>query len=340
MKKFNRVAIALVLAGMLGSSALAQVKLGQTGMKFLSVGMDARASALGDAYTAIEGGAASMFYNPAGIARQENLVSVGLGQTQWIADIKHNFVSAAFAPLGGSYGVIGIMAQVVDYGDFQGTIRSNNEQGYLDIGTFNPKGTMIGLGYARALNDKFSVGGSAKWVRQNLGPATIGVAGTDIISSKNVTSVFAFDFGILYRTGFQSLTFGMSVRNFSKEAQFQSEGFQLPLSFRIGMAMNFADVLSLDRDTHSLMIAVDAEHPRDFKEQIKVGAEYTFMNILSLRVGYVTPADEHDISYGVGVRKDLGGIGLGVDYAYTPFSYASQTSVFGNVHRFSFQFWL
>jgi hypothetical protein len=29
-----------------------------------------------------------------------------------------------------------------------------------------------------------------------------------------------------------------------------------------------------------------------------------------------------------------------VDYAYTPFSYASQTSVFGNVHRFSFQFWL
>ncbi len=340
MKRLNRVAIVLVLAGLLGYSATAQVKLGQTGMKFLSVGMDARASALGDAYTAIEGGAASLFYNPAGIARQENLVTVGLGQTQWIADINHNFASATFAPAGGSYGVIGVMAQVVDYGDFQGTIRSSNEQGYVDIGTFNPKGTMIGLGYARALNDKFSVGGSAKWVRQNLGPATVGLSGSDIISSRNVASVFAFDFGILYRTGFRSLTFGMAVRNFSKEAQFQSEGFQLPLSFRIGLAMNVADFISVDQEMHALMLVVDAEHPRDFKEQIKIGAEYTFMKIVSLRVGYVTPADEHDISYGVGVRKDLGGIGLGVDYAYTPFSTGSQTSVFGNVHRFSFQFWL
>ncbi|MDH3253216.1 MAG: PorV/PorQ family protein [Ignavibacteria bacterium] len=330
----NLVPIVLVLAGVLGHSAAGQVKLAQTGMKFLSVGTDARASALGDAYTAMDGNAGSLFYNPAGMARQVSLVSVGLGQTQWIADINHNYISAAFAPWRGEYGVIGVMAQTVDYGELQGTIRSDNEQGYIDMGNFTPRGTMIGIGYARALNDKFSVGGSAKWVRQNLGPAAIGVTPGGLELSSNVTSVVAFDFGIMYRTGFESLTFGMAVRNFSKEAQFQSEGFQLPLTFRIGMSLNVIDVLPLDGEMHSFMFAVDAEHPRDFKEQIKIGGEYTFMKILSLRLGYVTPADEHGVSYGVGLQKDLTGVGLGVDYAYVPFG------VFGNVHRFSFQFWL
>jgi hypothetical protein len=328
------VPIVLVLSGVLGYSATGQVKLAQTGMKFLSVGTDARAAALGDAFTAMDGNSGSLFYNPAGMARQASLVSLALGQTQWIADINHNFLSAAFAPWGGEYGVIGVMVQTVDYGELQGTIRSDNEQGYIDLGDFKPRGTMIGIGYARALNDKFSVGGSAKWVRQNLGLSTIGVTQSGYVTSSNVTSLYAFDFGIMYRTGFKSLAFGMAVRNFSKEAKFQSEGFQLPLTFRIGLSMNMVDVLPLDAEMHSLTIVVDAEHPRDFKEQIKIGGEYTFMKILSLRLGYVAPADEHGISYGVGLAKDLTGVGLGVDYALVPFG------VFGNVHRFSFQFWL
>jgi hypothetical protein len=56
------------------------------------------------------------------------------------------------------------------------------------------------------------------------------------------------------------------------------------------------------------------------------------MNLLALRAGFVSLADEQKFSYGVGLSKFLGDVGLGVDYAYTPFG------IFGNVHRFSFQF--
>lgn len=56
------------------------------------------------------------------------------------------------------------------------------------------------------------------------------------------------------------------------------------------------------------------------------------MKLLSLRIGYVSPADEYGIAYGVGLRQSISQFALGVDYAYTPFG------VFGNVHRFSVQF--
>ena len=325
--------ILVVALCLLTLPADAQQKLAQTGMKFLNVGMGARATALGEAFTAVDGNAASLFYNPAGIARQKEMVSIELGEVQWIADIKHDYASIAWSPWEGEYGVLGIMVQSVNYGDLNGTVRSSDDQGYIDLGTFSPSGTMIGIGYARGLSELFAVGADVKWVRQNLGQGVIGadVSGA-LTSQSNITGLFAFDFGITYKTGFKSLEFGMVVRNFSKEARFIDEGFQLPLTFQFGLSMNMLDLASIDKSQHQLLLTIDAEHPRDYPERMKVGGEYRFMDFLSLRAGFISLADQQKFSYGVGLNKFLGDLGLGVDYAYTPFG------VFGNVHRFSFQF--
>jgi hypothetical protein len=124
----------------------------------------------------------------------------------------------------------------------------------------------------------------------------------------------------------------MTVRNFAKEARYVNEGFQLPLTFRIGVAMNVLDLTDLDPAMHALLVAVDAEHPRDFQEQLRLGGEYRFMEILALRGGFVTGGDEYGGTFGVGLQKDFGDFGLGVDYAYLPFGR------FNAVHRFSLQF--
>jgi hypothetical protein len=315
--------------------AVSQVKLAQTGMKFLAVSTDARASSLGEAYTAVEGTSSSMFFNPAGMARIGKFTSVGLGFFEYIADINHYSGSVAFAPSDGAYGVFGVSAQVVDYGNFEGTVKYDNTKGYLDNGDvpgldFKPSGFMIGIGYARALSEKFAIGVNAKYVRQDLGDVWMTADGSEKVS--NAANVLAFDFGILYKTGFKSLNFGMSVRNFSREVRYQNEGFQLPLTFRIGFSMNVLDLADIDPATHQLLLVSDWAHPRDFQEQLMFGAEYTFMNLLALRVGYVSPADEHGVSYGVGLRPEVAGLGFGLDYAYTPFG------MFGEVHRFTLQF--
>lgn len=317
-----------------------QQKLAQTGMKFLNVSPDARASAFGDAVTSLEYNSSSMFYNPASMARFQGIADVTLGQTQWIADIKYYNASVAFAPYEGDYGVIGLSFVSVDYGDFFGTIRADNDQGYLDVGTFSPTAIAFGVGYAKALSEKFSLGGNIKYVRQSLGTSVVGEVvlnpATASFASgktqKNELDVIAFDFGVIYKTGFKSLNIGMSIRNFSREIKYKEEGFQLPLVFQIGTSFNFSDLLELDKSEHSILVSADANHPRDFPEQILVGVEYTFMNFLSIRGGYSAPNDERDISAGVGIKQSFEGFNLGIDYSYSNFG------IFDSVHRITLNF--
>ncbi len=312
-------------------------KLAQTGMKFLSVGMNARQAALADAFTAADANSAAMFYNPAGMARLDGKADISLGSVNWIADIKEYSVSAA-ASLG-DIGVVGVAFQYADYGSIDATILANNSNGYLDVGVIKPNAYAVGVGYARSLTDKFTIGGNVKYVRQDLGTGItdasyVGTAGsytgaTVNAANKNALGVVAFDFGVMYRTGFKSLTLGMAVRNFAREVKYQKESFQLPLTFRIGASMNVFDLVGFERETHSLLVTVDAEHPRDFPEQVKVGLEYVFMDAIAARVGYIGPADEHNLSYGLGVTYNH----FTVDYAYTPFG------IFNQVNRFSVRMW-
>jgi hypothetical protein len=350
MRKSRKISQYLILLAMMvtlipsmsRTQERTDAKLAQTGLKFLSVGLGARQAALADAFTASEGNSASMFYNPAGMAHLGGLADASVGQVNWIADIKQSYASVAFSPFSGDYGVVGISFQYSDYGEIQSTILANNSQGFLDVGSIHPNAYAVGLGYARALSDKFSVGANVKYVRQDLGNGVtqasyVGTAGsytgvTVTSENKNALDVIAFDFGLLYRTGFKSLTLGMAVRNFAREVTYQKESFQLPLAFKLGVSMNVFDLTGFDRETQALNITVDAEHPRDFPEQVKIGAEYVFMNMLSARVGYVGPADEHAISYGLGFNLAMAGTQFGLDYAYTPFG------VFSNVQRFSLRF--
>lgn len=338
MKKNLLVSLVLAAAALSVHDGAAQErqKLAQTGMKFLSVVSDARIGALGNAVAALNNNSAAMFFNPASMARMNSFASVSLGSMNWIADIKYVYASAAISPNDGALGVFGISVRSVDYGEFRSTIRDNNasnELGYLDNGTFSPTAMAIGLGYGKSLSDKFSVGGQVKYVMQDLGSAVVGYDASNAFVTRGYdANVLAFDFGILYRTGFKSLNFGMYVENFSKEVTFEEEGFQLPLQFKIGVAMNLADILPMNREVHGFLLAVDATHPRDYAEQLNIGGEYVLVNTFSLRGGYSFPNDEHGVSFGAGFKKSLKNYGLALDYAYTPFG------LFDNVQRFSLHF--
>lgn len=303
-----------------------RVKLGQTGMQFLSVSLDPRASALGNAVAAVEMDAAAMFYNPAGMAFMQPSLSATIGQNQFITDIRYNFGALAYR--WGNIGTFGIHALSVDYGTVQTTIRAENDAGYVDTGTIEPSALAVGVGYARPLTDRFAVGGNVKYVRQDLGSALVNTGGeTGDVTESLDKSTAVWDFGVLYRTGFRSLNFAVNVRNFAGELRYAEHSFELPLNFRIGASMNMVDLTSIDPSLHSLNVSVDATHPRAYWEQLKVGGEYTFMDVLSLRAGYTFPADEEGVNLGAGVHTGLGEFGIGFDYAYTDFG------IFDKVHR-------
>lgn len=326
--------IAVMFCSLANTAKAENKKLAQTGFKFLSVSTDARASALSGALTSLEGNSTAIFYNPAGMADMQHNLHVALGQVRWIADIDYLFGSLAYSPALGQYGVFALSLLSVDYGEFQNTILANNEQGFLDLESFNPTAYAFGIGYAKSLTNKFRIGAQIKYVQQNLGGGIVDFESDQSIEAKNfAVDVLAFDFGLIYRTGFKSLNFGMNIRNFSEEIEYIKESFQLPLIFEMGISMNVIDLTSINPEQHALFLSVDALHPRDFEEQIDLGLEYIFAKTFALRTGYTTPTDEQGMSFGAGFNQKLKNVGLGIDYCFTPFG------LFENVHRFSIQFY-
>lgn len=303
-------------------------KRAQTGLQFLSVVSDARAAAMASAMTSSDLNSAALFFNPAGMATMSSTIDASFSLNQWIADITHQTFSIAIRPGNGQYGVLGFSLQNIDYGEILHTVVANNEQGFLDVDYPDPTASAFGVGYAKQLNDRFSVGGQLKFVKQDLGQASTYIDTTTTKLENADVSPLAFDFGTLYQTGYKSLAFGMSVRNFSQEIKYAEENFQLPLVFTLGISMNVLDFYEMGSD-QALYVALDASHYRSRPEEMKIGVEYLLKNMLSLRGGY-SNGDDMGISYGLGV-KFMGG---SIDYAYSPFD----NQAFEDIQRFTVRF--
>jgi hypothetical protein len=335
MKKFWMIIAlsGLVLGGFSAMPGYAKdQKLAQTGFQFLTVVSDAQAAGMGTAVNSLSFGSSSLFFNPAGMADMTTSFDVAVSDNRWIAGIHHNTLSMAFRPWDGRYGVLGFTAQSVDYGDnIYGTVtvpESQNAQGYLDTGILDPNALSLGVGYAKMLNDRFSVGGQVRMVRQDFGDVTVPFDSTTRTLERFKKNPVAFDFGTRFKTGFKSIVFSMSVRNFSQEVKYLQESFELPMVFTLGICADLMDWISIGGSKQSAILSIDAKHDRSHAEQVCVGLDYQLMKTLSCRIGYISNNDENAWTYGLGIS--LGG--LIVDYAYAPYG------VWNNVQRMTVRF--
>jgi hypothetical protein len=331
MGKLPSFLTVLLLVGVLCCNhgvAQENVKLAQTGMQFLSVVSDARAAALAGAVTTMRMGSAALFFNPAMMAETDREWDLSSSVNFWIADIKHYTGSLFWRPASGDYGVFGISAQMVKYGEILGTSVANNNIGYVDDGALDAYGLAIGFGYAKALSEAFSVGGQIRWVTQKLGQSLVPVSGGTAYQKNEASNLGVFDFGTVFKPGLKSFAFGMSVRNFSRELKFQEQSFELPLTFTLGISMDVMDFMNDRSIVNAVQVSIDAVHNRDYYEQVFFAVEISMLEVLDLRGGYITSSDEQGVTMGFGVHK----FGLGVDYAYTPFG------VFTDAQRFTIRF--
>lgn len=331
MKKIKSVAILILIAALVVSMPLQASglkKVAQSGMQWLSIPVGARAAAMGGAYTAIANDASSIFWNPAGVALT-NGGNFFLSQTKWIADINVN--AGALTYDAGQWGFFSATFASVDWGVFHGTRRAETSAGFEETGTFSPTDWAAGIGYARRVTDRFSIGGHLRYLHENLGSNLEGEigAGTEYTAEM---SLFAFDFGTIYYTGFKDLRLAMSLQNFSQEKKYRIDHFPLPLTFKFGVAMDMTSLLAAE-SPHSLTLSVDAIHPRDYTERLNFGLEYGFKNIVFLRGGYKTNYDEEDFTVGGGLHYETGSLALGLDYGYLQFQHFDAVQMFNvNFH--------
>ncbi len=328
MLKSRKYLVTLLLILMvLPQQAWAVKKLAQTGFKWLSIPVGARAAGMGTAVTTMDGDLTSAFWNPAGLAHIEGS-GFSFSNVAWIAEINHMAVSGAYKL--NDRLVLSAQMITVDYGTLNATIRATNENGYLDLGTFTPSGMALGIGISSSISTKFSVGGVIKYCSEDLGTAFTSedLASGEMNEVDATLAIPGFDLGTLFYPGFGDLRIGMSLQNFSQEKSYVVESFPLPLTFRLGIAMNVLSALNMG-DNQKLTIAADLAHARDYTERVHIGLEYMLNDMIALRGGYKMNYDEEDITFGLGFKHDLGPLGFDFNYAFNNFS------TFSPVHMFT-----
>ena len=273
-------------------------KVAQSGYQFLKIDPSARSAGMGGASTTLEGDASTVFINPAGIATIK-YISVFAGYTSWFAGMQQQTISAVMNL--GDYGYVGLNAQNFDYGDIKGTKISNSDLGYEDTGNLDVTELAVGFTYGRRFTEKFGVGLTAKYCHQDL-------------VARN-SSVWAFDVGTIYSTGWHDLKIAVSIQHFGKSIRYIDEYFELPLTFRVGLAGDLLSMLNFEDQRHQLTLAVEGVNPRDFNERVHFGAEYWYNQMFAIRSGYKVNYDVEGLSIGLGIRY----MGFEVDYSYSDF---------------------
>jgi opacity protein-like surface antigen len=309
-------------------SAQEVAKVGTAGAQFLKIGLSARATAMGEAYTVVPNGSEAIFWNPGAMALVEGH-DISASYVSWPADIDYSGV--AYSTHIEGFGVLGFHVVGLKTGDMR--VRT----------IFNPEGTgemftasqfAGGISYATFLTDKFAIGGTFKYVREDFWTYRATNWGVDI--------------GTYYRTGFRSLVLGMSIMNFGPEMAFGGsyvdygdpreggapgefevidfQNYQLPMTFRLGLAMNVYETEDI-----KVLTALDASKPNDNKQRVNAGVEFMFMDMVALRGGYKLGYDEDTYAFGAGFQYALfGSVKIRLDYSY------SDMGILDVVHRGSF----
>jgi type IX secretion system protein PorV len=295
-------------------------KAGTVAAPFLKIGAGARAIALGGNYVGIANDVTALYWNPAGITKLDR-ISFSATHTQWFADIKHNAVMFS-VPIDNS-SAFGIEVLHLTSGDIEQTTIDEQEGNgiFYDATDFS-----MGVAYARALTDRFSVAVKGKYITQTL--------------YNEESSTFAIDFGTIYKTEFKGLTIGMNLANFGGnmqmvgndlsraevdpntgqefETQFKTESWPLPIIFRVGIAMDIVgnEETFFPNEENRLTLAIDGNHPNDNNETLGAGLEYVWNDLLALRMGYKGNHDSENFSFGGGLNLILSGLHFNFDYAY------------------------
>lgn len=316
-----------------------QTKVGSTAAPFLNIGIGPRAVSMGGGFSATANDVTALYWNPAGISRTEYNEAM-FAHTSWFADITFNWAGAKIN-LGG-LGAVGLSVTYLDYGEMEvTTLREQDGTGEM----FTAKDMAIALSYAYNLTDRFSIGGSVKYVNQSIWNSS--------------ADAVAFDIGTLFYSEIFNMRIAATISNFGTDmrlsgkdllvlydvdpniygnndqilANLRTDSYPLPLLFRVGVAMDL-----INTPLNKLTVGVDALHPNDNSESLNVGGEYVFNDFLSIRAGYKSlflKNSEEGLTFGVGVKYDFyPGFGINFDYAYQDFGILKNTQHFSISVRF------
>lgn len=324
----------IIVIGMLVTPAAAQTKVGTSAAPFLGISVGPRGVALGGAFVAVANDASALYYNPGAIS-QPGFSQVLVSHTDWLVETDFDWVGVMVNLGDGS--AIGVNVTQLNYGEELLTTELDQMGGE---GTWTAADLAVGLTYARNLTDKFSIGGTAKFIQQKIWNES--------------ASSFALDIGLKYVTDFNGLTIGMSISNFGADMRLdgkdlynnydaepnqsgnngtivsvlKTEDWPLPLLFRAGISMD-----AFRSDELRIVVAADALRPSDSAEILNVGGELSWRDMVFIRGGLKSlflPEREESFTLGAGAKYEVSGANVvSFDFSHQEFG------KFGGIQSFA-----
>jgi len=173
-------------------------------------------------------------------------------------------------------------------GSFEGRDASNNP-----TGDFTVSSMALGAQVAHRFGRGLSVGLGAKSVMERLGDAS-GFG-------------FTFDGGLMYRVGM--IGAGLSMTNVGGQMKYGDAVYSFPASYGAGIGFT--------HPTLGLRVAVDANFPKAYYSDVRVGAEWVHHDMVAVRMGYRHEMSEQpDVLSGPTFGLGAGRNGLWFDYGY------------------------
>ncbi len=304
-------------------------KVGTAACPELLIPVGARNVALGGGNIADIKGVDAIYWNPAGLAMLKG-GEASFNYMKYFAGMKVSNMGAGVRI--GQSGAFGVTLQVLDIGDIPvTTIEAPEGTGEM----IAPIYLTLGATYSRRFTDRINFGTNMKIISEKIGNMS--------------ASAVAFDFGLQYVSPW-NISFGVAMRNLGSSVKFDGTGIefdseipwanpnavtrktrldlataQLPANMTMGLSYTYKL-----GELHQVNFVGNYINNSFTIDQMCMGAEYGFKNMLFLRGGYTmtlfpddyteTAKDDNQfgLAYGFGWHLPLGGSNLLFDYAYRP----------------------
>ncbi len=288
----------LALLFLLYSASFAEV--GGSSFEFLLVGSSSRASAMGEAFTAVSGDAGAPYFNPAS-AGVMNGSEISFAHLVYLEDAS---IEQLYALTRSGNMRLGLNMSVGQVAGFERRIDIPEPE---PRGTFDEHNFVLSIFWAYPLTPRWSVGNALKFAYEKLDYGSATAVGTDL--------------GVFY-TFDPQIAFGASVRNLGSRPKFISRSFDLPRELRLGFSYRGAPESALD----GVLVAADYILPKwgDGDSKLNFGGEYNYDNFVFFRSGYNLGYDSRSFAIGGGLAYRI----YYIDYAYVIFRHN-----LSNTHR-------
>ena len=336
--------------------SVVQAQVGITAVPFLQIEPDSRATGMGNTGVAIADNSSAIFWNPAGLAFQDQS-QINLTHANWLpafnADLFYDYLVGTYHVDG--IGTIGGHITFLNLGE-----QTRTDETGLELGRFNSFEISAGLSYGFSISDNFAVGTGLRYIYSSLADGS--VSGQSI----NPGSSVGLDLAALYKSNpfevanrFASFNAGFNLSNIGPGIQYTDNAQKdpLPTVFRAGWAYkmdldsNGLNTITFANDISKIMarnerIGSDPENPEyesmgvfealfnswgsyerfNGTEMVTVslaqqlmfgfGLEYWYDDLFALRTGYYYEHPENGNREFITLGAGLRYNIFGVDFSY------------------------